>query len=470
METKPTQSKRDISLDKLWNPAFNFVWNCISPFVIGIDNRKDKTPCPYDELFLQGGRASGKSYFVAVIIWLTVENDIRKNAVIIRKVGSSLRKSCWKQMLKVRDRLGLTSWIPNKTEMTFTNKQTGQQIFFVGLDDEEKVRSITVEKGYISIAWFEEAKQFASMEEIDQAVASILRGGADDDERDYDDDEVGTQEYMTILSFNPPKSNHDWINIESRRKDKKTRLTHKSTYLTMPKAWLGSKILSEIESMKKSKPRQYEHMYLGMVTGTGGEYFDNISIRKLTKEEIEHFDYTNEGIDWGKNDPNVWLRTYIDTDTMTGYVIDGIYQKDWDKDSPKSKYQQFAEMVYAKKKQLGLLDETVWYDAQGDAPASILSGEPYNLSLEAAPKQGANGRDAGGMFLQSLTKLILNEDLPDEIKEELSQFEALPRPNGGGWLDKPGKKGDHSFDCLRYSEWEVIKDGCVSSGYRNEDD
>ena len=465
-----TPKKGDIPLNKLWNPAFNVVYNAIYPFIAGKNNRENLPPSKFDELFLQGGRASGKSYFASVIIWLTLENDPQKNAVIIRKVASSLRKSCWKQMLKVRNRLELYNWKPNKTDLTFTNEFTGQQIFFVGLDDEEKVRSITVESGYLSIAWFEEAKQFSSMEEIDQAVASILRGGADDDERDSDNDEEGEQEYLTILTYNPPKSNHDWINVEARRRDKTTRFTHKSTYLTMPKAWIGSKLLSEIAAMKEAKPKQSEHMYLGKVTGTGGEYFDNIEIRHISQDEINKFDYTNEGIDWGKNDPNVWLRTYIDTDNMIGYVIDGIYQKDWDRDSEKSKYQQFAEMVKAKKIAIGTFDDTVWYDAQGDAPASILSGSPYNLSMEAAPKQGANGRDAGGTYLQSLTKLILNDTLPPEVKEELSQFESLPRPGNAGWFDKPGKRDDHSFDCLRYSEWEAIQSGSISTGYMKEED
>lgn len=474
IEAQAKQNAKDyaemIQLGKLWQPAFNVVYNAIYPFIAGKDNRGDLPASKYDELFLQGGRASGKSYFASVVVWLALESDPKKNAVVIRKVGSSIRKSCWKQMMKVRKRLGLYHWKPNKTELTFTNELTGQQIFFVGLDDEEKVRSITVEDGYIAIAWFEEAKQFSSMEEIDQAVASILRGGADDDERDYEDDDAGDQEYLTILTYNPPKSNHDWINVEARKRDKKTRLSHKSTYLTMPKAWLGAKILSEIEQMKANKPKQYEHMYLGKVTGTGGEYLDNLEIRHISDEEIAKFDYTNEGIDWGKNDPNVWLRTYIDTDTMIGYVISGIYQKDWDRDSPKSKYQQFAEMVLAEKKRQGTFDETIWYDAQGDAPASILSGTPYNMELVAAPKQGVNGRDAGGTYMQSLVKIVLNDTLPEEIKEELMQFESLPRPGGNGWFDRPGKKGDHVFDCFRYSENEAIADGCVSTGYKKEDE
>ena len=194
----------DIRLKDLWNPAMNEVWNEIVPFVIGKANRGDMPPCRYNELFLMGGRLSGKSYFAAVVTFLTLESDRNKNAVIIRKVASSIGKSCWEQMKRVRDRLGYFHWKTNDTKMFMRNEKTGQKIYFVGLDDEEKVRSITVEKGYLSIAWFEEAKQFSNMEEIDQAVASILRGGADGDDADDSDSEFGDMEYMTILTYNPP--------------------------------------------------------------------------------------------------------------------------------------------------------------------------------------------------------------------------------------------------------------------------
>lgn len=460
-----TFAKSDITASTLWQPAFNVVWNAVSPYIIGLKNRGNLPPCIYDELFLQGGRASGKSYFASVLVWLAVENDPLKNAVVIRKVGSSLRKSCWKQMMKVRKKLELWHWEPNKTEMTFTNKNTGQQIFFVGLDDEEKVRSITVETGYLSIAWFEEAKQFRNMEEIDQAVASILRGGADEDERDYENEDEGDQEYMTILTYNPPKSQSDWINKESRIK-KDSRLVHKSTYLTMPKAWLGKKILSEIRQMMVSKPKQYAHMYLGKVTGTGGEYFDNIEVRHLTDEEIAAFDYFNMGIDWGMKDPNVWVKSYIDTDRSVGYIFDGIYQSEYEDPTicGKSKYQQFAELVLEKVTNGNCKDDTIWCDAQGKAEASILSGAPYNLEVDFAPKQGANGRDAGYSYIQSLVKLVIDpERVPPEIVEEFLKFESMERPGGEGWLDKPGKKGDHSPDAFRYSEWEAILDGCVNT-------
>ena len=405
---------------------------------------------------------SGKSYFASVIVWLALENDPQKNAVIIRKVGSSLRKSCWKQMMKVRKRLELFHWKPNKTEMTFTNENTGQQIFFVGLDDEEKVRSITVEKGYISIAWFEEAKQFRDMEEIDQAVSSLLRGGADDDNVNGDNcDEEGDMEYMTILTYNPPKSNFDWINREAKLgKLKPNRLTHKSTYLTMPKKWLGSKALNEIRIMQQTKPTQYKHMYLGMVTGTGGEYFQNITIREITDEEIANFDYFNMGIDWGYADPNVFHKTYIRDRRL--YIFDEIYQKELPEDG-RNKYEVFAEMVKEHTKDCP--DDPIYADAQGKAEAEILRGPKFNIPVEFAPKQGPNGRKEGYKYLQGLLEIIIDPKRCPHAAESFPSFEAKMAPGGRGWLDEPGTENDHDPDCVRYSEWLNIQ----NSEYNDDD-
>ena len=461
METATTE--KSLTADKLWNPAMNSVWNEIYPFVMGREQRGDMPPCKYDELFLQGGRLSGKSYFASVIIWMALENDPQKNAVIIRKVASSLRKSCWKQMMKVRTRLELFNWEPNRTEMTFTNKITGQQIFFVGLDDEEKVRSITVEKGYISIAWFEEAKQFRDMEEIDQAVSSLLRGGAEDDDMNGDncDEEEGDMEYMTILTYNPPKSNFDWINREAKMGAlKPNRLTHKSTYLTMPKRWIGSKALNEIRIMQKMKPTQYKHMYLGMVTGTGGEYFHNITIRRITDEEIASFEYFNMGIDWGFSDPNVFHKTYIRDRRM--FIFDEIYQDELPEDGS-NKYEAFAKMVLEHTRDCP--DDTIYCDAQGKAEAEILSGNKFNIPIAFAPKQGVNGRKEGYRYFQGLLEIVIDPVRCPHAAKEFQSFEAKIAPGGKGWLDEPGTTGDHCPDCCRYSEWMNIQNSEYNEDY-----
>ena len=283
--------QNELSYKSLWQKAFDEIWNEISVFIVGKEGRGDLPPCKYSEVFMMGGRGSGKSYTVSEWIWLALTNDHKKNAVVLRKTQSSIRKSCFKQMVKALKKLRLSDfWTVNKTDLTITNKYTKQQVIFLGLDDEDKVRSVTTDVGYFSIIWFEEARQFASMEEIRQTMNSVLRGGADDeDEDDVDLDEDSDAEFMMFMTYNPPKSAHEWINKEAK-KIVKGRLVHKSTYLTMPVRWLGRGFVARAEALRESDPDAYRHEYLGEITGTGGQYFTKLKIREITDEEIAGFD------------------------------------------------------------------------------------------------------------------------------------------------------------------------------------
>ena len=159
--------QNELSYKSLWQKAFDEIWNEISVFIVGKEGRGDLPPCKYSEVFMMGGRGSGKSYTVSEWIWLALTNDHKKNAVVLRKTQSSIRKSCFKQMVKALKKLRLSDfWTVNKTDLTITNQYTKQQVIFLGLDDEDKVRSVTTDVGYSSIIWFVEARQFASTEEI----------------------------------------------------------------------------------------------------------------------------------------------------------------------------------------------------------------------------------------------------------------------------------------------------------------
>lgn len=72
-----------------------------------------------------------------------------------------------------------------------------------------------------------------------------------------------------------------------------------STYLTVPREWLGEPFIIEAEHLKETKPTAYAHEYLGEVTGTGGEVFDNVNFVELPDEVIDRFDRIRRGIDWG---------------------------------------------------------------------------------------------------------------------------------------------------------------------------
>ena len=441
---------------ELWQPAMDSVWKEIYPFVVGKEARGDYPPCKYTEIFMNGGRGSGKSSCVAIWIVMALTNDHRKNAVVIRKVGSSIRKSCFKQIVKALRKLRLIDfWDINKTDLTITNKYTKQQIIFVGLDDEEKVRSITTDIGYFSIVWFEEAKQFKSIEEIRQARASVIRGGFDDeddsDDNNGDEEEDSDAEFLTFLTYNPPKSSMDWINQEARKKIQ-TRLVHKSTYLTMPKKWLGKGFIADAEALKQSDPEAYNHLYLGEVTGTGRRYFSKIVIRPITDVEIATFEYCNMGCDFGQNDPNVFERSYYDDDKDTIYCFHEVYQEGRNEGAiiTEDRYDLFAEQIKKELPEENLLDE-IHCDAQGKAEMMILS--KHGLNPIEAVKHGKAGRRERYSWLRSKT-IVIDPNRCPHLAEEAELFES--KEKNGMLTDDPGDLYDHGWDAIGYSYSDEI--------------
>lgn len=422
-----------IGYQQLWQPAFDEVWNKISTFIVGPENRGDLPPCDINEVFMRGGRGSGKSTVASKWIWMALTNDHHKNCVVIRKVASSIRKSCFKQMVKSLKALHLEQfWNVNKTDLTITHNETGQQVVFVGLDDEEKVRSVTTddESRYFAIAWFEEAKQFNNYEEIAQAKASILRGGA---------------EMMTFITYNPPKSAAAWINKEARLKTE-GRYVHTSTYLTMPPEWLGPEFIRTAEQMRLTKPRLYEYMYLGKETGTGGLYFSNIRTEEISQDFIDSLDFKLYAVDFGKNDPNVFLAGYYSEDADTLYVFDEIYKTHLP-------CKQFGKEIV--QKEVG--DEYVICDCQNDAAMETLEDQGVNC---CPCMKGKDTRKKGGTWLSELTAIVVDPVRCPSAAEELQLFEYRQNPDGT-WTDEPSKKGDHCFDTLRYMTQEYWHGGGI---------
>ena len=195
--------------------------------------------------------------------------------------------------------------------MELIYKPTGQKIMFRGADDPMKIKSIKVPFGYIAITHFEEKDQFAGRPEIRNILQSTMRGGP---------------RYWSFESYNPPISRDNWANKDSLE-ERADRLCHKSTYLEAPPEWLGQQFLDEAEHLKETDERAYQHEYLGIPVGTGGNVFDNLELRNITDEEIAHFDRFYQGVDWGWfPDPFAFIRLYYDRAREKIYLIDEIYQ------------------------------------------------------------------------------------------------------------------------------------------------
>ena len=221
----------------------------------------------HSEYVFPGGRGSTKSSFCGLnVIDLLMKNE-NMHACVLRAVANTLKDSVYSQILWAISALGLDDeFACTKSPLEITRISTGQKIYFRGADDPHKIKSIKPPFGYIGIVWFEELDQFGGEEAVRTIEQSVIRGG----ERAY-----------KFKSFNPPKSAQNWANkyIKVPRTD---RLVTESTYLTVPKKWLGKPFLDDAEFLKETNPTAYENEYMGVANGTGGNVFDNVLIREIT--------------------------------------------------------------------------------------------------------------------------------------------------------------------------------------------
>lgn len=271
----------------------------------------------HSEYILPGGRGSMKSSTISLIIPELLKNNPNMHALILRKVGNTIKDSVYAQMKWAIDKLNLNEEFTCKVyPMEITYKPTGQKIYFRGADDPLKIKSIKPEFGYIGIVWFEELDQFSNPEEIRNIQQSAIRGG---------------NEAYKFKSFNPPRSKNNWANeytAEAEEKDENVMVVH-STYLDLgiEQEWLGDVFLADAEHLKEVNPDAYDNEYLGHANGNGGNIFEYIEERTITDEEISHFDRIYQGVDWGwYPDKYAFSRIYYDSARETIYFIDEIYE------------------------------------------------------------------------------------------------------------------------------------------------
>ena len=201
--------------------------------------------------WLKGGRGSTKSSFIAIEIILGMMRDAETgehtNAVVLRKVATNLKDSVYEQLVWAIEMLGVSHlWEPKVSPLSLTYVPTGQKILFRGADKPKKIKSTKFSKGYCKYIWYEELDEFNGMEEIRSINQSLMRGG---------------EKFVVFIRITPPQSVNSWVNAESQM-TRPDRLVHHSTYLDVPREWLGEQFIVEAEHLKATKPDKYKHEYL----------------------------------------------------------------------------------------------------------------------------------------------------------------------------------------------------------------
>lgn len=368
-----------------------------------------------------GGRGSLKSSTVSVLVPLLLINNPGTHALVLRKVANTIRDSVYAQYIWAIGELGMAAyWEAKVSPMELIYKPTGQKIMFRGADDPMKIKSIKVPFGYIAVTHFEEKDQFAGRAEIRTILQSTMRGGS---------------KYWNFESYNPPISRDNWANKDSLE-ERTDRLCHKSTYLQAPPEWLGEQFLAEAEHLKATDERAYQHEYLGIPVGTGGNVFDNLELREITDEEIAQFDRIYQGVDWGWfPDPFAFIRLHYDRARETIYLMDEIYQN-------KLTNEASGNIII----QRGYKDAYITCDSA--EPKSVADYRAMGLPAKAAVK-GPGSVDYGMKWLQR-RKIVIDRKRTPNAYNEFVNYE-YDRNKDGDIISGYPDENNHLIDATRYA-------------------
>lgn len=404
---------------------------------------KDIMNHKYTHYCLKGGRGSTKSSFIGgICIPLLIMQNPLVNAVCFRKVGNTVQNSIYSQVTWGIYQMGLQDLfhIPKTYSNPIVYKPTGQKIFFMGMDDPNKVKSIKVERGYIGITWWEELDQFAGEAELRKVLQSTMRGG---------------ELFWDFRTFNPPISIDNWANEYAEDSiDRENTLVVSNTYLDVPVSWLGQPFIEEAEDLKRINPRAYEHEYLGVPTGTGGSVFPNacdldmqqkVPVYDYNGNIIEYtemwktFDKIYNGIDWGfAMDPFRFVRMHFDPKKLDLYIFR-------EYSTVQTRNQVVFDILYKERKYI-TTDELVTADSA--EMKSVADFKAYGAYIRGAVK-GPDSVRYGIKWLQGLNHIYIDRRLCPKTYKEFTHYEYCQDREGNFISDYPDEN-NHSIDAVRY--------------------
>lgn len=401
-----------------------------------VDLYRDIEERKHYEYWLEGGRGSIKSSFWSELVAEILENNENMCALLIRKVGNTLKDSVFSQMQWGIDKLAETypevrkHWKATKSPLEIKNENTGQIIYFRGADDPVKIKSIKPPKGkYIGIVVYEEFDQMNGMNEVGTIDRSVIRGGED---------------FVMLRVYNTPTSSQHFVNKE-KRIPKADRLVHRSTYLDVPREWLGSKFFDEAEYMKSVNERQWRNVYLGEETGTGGNVFENVELREITDSEIETFDYIYMGIDWGWfPDPMAWTKMCYNPSQRTLYIFDEFVV---------NRMSNEDVWNYLVENKGVTTDDMIIADSAENK--SIGDFKSYGALIKGAEK-GAGSVDYSMKWLASLTKIVIDPKRCPTSADEFSTYE-YEQDKDGNYISGYVDADNHCIDSVRYALNKIWK-------------
>ena len=400
---------KTIKLSEAIGQGYNRFWNSKKRYVV-----------------CKGSRGSKKSKTSALWHIAKIMEYPEANALVIRKVGRTLKDSCFSDLQWAINKLGVSKyWKATVSPMELTYIPTGQKILFRGLDDPLKITSISVPRGFICFVWIEEAYELGKEEEFDTLDESI-RGDLPE----------GYFKRFTI-TFNPWNEHH-WLKKRFFDNPDDDVLALTTTYLC--NEWLDDSDRNLLEKMKTRNPRRYQVAGLGNWGVIDGLVYENWREEVFTLSEVRSC-ITVAGLDYGyTNDPTAFFIGFLDQENKRLYVWDEMYKKGL---SNRRIYEEIVSMGYSKERITG--------DSAEPKTNDELKG--YGLRITGANK----GKDSvlnGIQWIQDLEIIIHPRCI--NFLTEIGSY-TWKEDKFGKKLNEPVDDMNHLMDAMRYALEKYIK-------------
>lgn len=379
----------------------------------------------------KGSAGSGKSVNIAQDFILRL-GDMRykgANLLVVRKIEGSNRDSTFAELtgaiFRIYGELAHLYWDMKTNPLEITNKATGNQIIFRGVQDarqREKVKSITVKQGKLTWIWIEEATELfeSDVDTLDDRLRGDLSG-------------VNVNLYYQItFSFNPVSATH-WIKAKYFDINHPDVYTHQSTYLD--NRFIDDAYHRRMLMRKERDPEGYRVYGLGEWGETGGLILTNYIVESF---DVSHsrFSYMVNAQDFGYNHANALGEIGFKDGEM--YVCRELYV--FEKDTG-----EIIELA----NRAGF---------QKNIPMHCDSAEPDRIKMwQKAGYKRARGvkKEPGSVkaqidYLKQMPTIHIHESCINTYKE-IQQWKWRKDEKTGLYLDEPAGFMDDAMAMLRYS-------------------
>ena len=366
-----------------------------------------------------GGASSGKSFFIAQRVVLDTMDG--RNTLVLRNVARTIRGSSWNEVVKAITTSGALKYFAiSKTEMLITCTLNGCQILFTGLDDVEKVKSLTPAKGVLTDIWIEEATEIARDDY--KQLEKRLRGESKHSKR-------------ITLSFNPIFREHwlfkeffgHWVDGSKEYRDEGLSIL-KTTYR-------DNRFLTQddIKALEDETDPYYKAVYSEGNWGTLGD----VIFRNWRTEDLSDMKRTVDkplfGLDFGfSSDPAAAVKVSYDKARKRIYILDELYERGLTNTALAPILRDFAGNHYI--------------TCDSAEPKSIHELQGIGIKALAA-KKGPDSVIHGIQWLQG------NEIIVDvkcqHTKNELQLYQWR-KDKDGNTMRVPEDRNNHIIDALRY--------------------